>query len=53
MPPALVKNGFKVVDPGRFDLPANNFSPEIAAFKAEESSRSCWLWSPDPISPCS
>ena len=35
MPPALVKNGFKVVDPGRFDLPANNFSPEIAAFKAE------------------
>ncbi len=34
MPPALVKNGFKVVDPGRFDLPANNFSPEIAAFKA-------------------
>ena len=35
MPPELVKNGFKVVDPGRFDLPANNFSPEIAAFKAE------------------
>jgi branched-chain amino acid transport system substrate-binding protein len=34
MPPDLVKNGFKVVDPGRFDLPANNFSPEIAAFKA-------------------
>jgi branched-chain amino acid transport system substrate-binding protein len=35
MPPDLVKNGFKVVDPGRFDLPANNFSPEIAAFKAK------------------
>jgi branched-chain amino acid transport system substrate-binding protein len=34
MPPELAKNGFKVVDPGRFDLPANNFSPEIAAFKA-------------------
>ena len=34
MPPDLVKNGFKVIDPGRFDLPANNFSPEIAAFKA-------------------
>jgi branched-chain amino acid transport system substrate-binding protein len=34
MPPDLVKNGFKVVDPGRFDLPANNFSPEIAAFQA-------------------
>ncbi len=34
MPPELVKNGFKVIDPGRFDLPANNFSPEIAAFKS-------------------
>jgi branched-chain amino acid transport system substrate-binding protein len=34
MPPAMVKNGFKVIDPGRFDLPANNFAPEIAAFKA-------------------
>jgi branched-chain amino acid transport system substrate-binding protein len=34
MPPDLTKNGFKIVDPGRFDLPANNFSPEIAAFKA-------------------
>jgi branched-chain amino acid transport system substrate-binding protein len=34
MPPAMIENGFKVVDPGRFDLPANNFAPEIAAFKA-------------------
>jgi branched-chain amino acid transport system substrate-binding protein len=34
MPPELVKGGFKVIDPGRFDLPASNFSPEIAAFKA-------------------
>ena len=34
MPPELAANGFKVIDPGRFDLPANNFSPEIAVFKA-------------------
>jgi branched-chain amino acid transport system substrate-binding protein len=34
MPRELIKGGFKVIDPGRFDLPANNFSPEIAAFKA-------------------
>ena len=33
MPP-MVENGFKVVDPGRFDLPANDFSAEISAFKA-------------------
>jgi branched-chain amino acid transport system substrate-binding protein len=34
MPPDFAKAGFKLIDPGRFDLPANNFSPEIAAFKA-------------------
>ena len=33
MPPQFAANGFKLIDPGRFDLPANNFSPEIAAFK--------------------
>ncbi len=33
MPPAMVTHGFKVIDPGRFDLPANNFTPEIASFK--------------------
>jgi branched-chain amino acid transport system substrate-binding protein len=33
-PPALAKARFKVVDPGRFDLPANNFSSEIEAFKS-------------------
>ena len=32
--PACRKSGFKIVDPGRFDLPANNFSAQIAAFKA-------------------
>jgi branched-chain amino acid transport system substrate-binding protein len=34
MPPTMVKNGLKVIDAGRFDLPASDFSPEIAAFKA-------------------
>lgn len=34
MTPEMIKAGFKVVDPGRFDLPANNFSPEIDAFKS-------------------
>ena len=29
MTPVSQKAGFNVVDPGRFDLPANNFTPEI------------------------
>lgn len=33
MPAAIEKAGFTITDPGRFDLPANNFDPEIAAFK--------------------
>ena len=33
-PPFFEKNGFKVVDPGRFDLPASNFNAQIGAFKA-------------------
>jgi len=28
------KKGYKVVDPGRFDLPSGNYSAQIAAFKA-------------------
>ena len=33
--PALFnKAGFKVVDPGRFDMPASNYNAQIAAFKA-------------------
>jgi len=28
------KKGYKVVDPGRFDLPAGNYNAQIAAFKA-------------------
>jgi len=30
----LEKNGYKVVDPGRFDLPSGNYNAQIAAFKA-------------------
>jgi branched-chain amino acid transport system substrate-binding protein len=37
MTPIFQKSGFKVVDPGRFDLPANNFSPEIDAFKSNNA----------------
>jgi branched-chain amino acid transport system substrate-binding protein len=29
-----VKKGYKVVDPGRFDLPTGNYNAQIAAFKA-------------------
>jgi branched-chain amino acid transport system substrate-binding protein len=28
------KRGYKIVDPGRFDLPSGNYSAQIAAFKA-------------------
>ncbi|HJS87578.1 MAG TPA: ABC transporter substrate-binding protein [Acetobacteraceae bacterium] len=34
MPPVITKGGFKIVDPGRFDLPASNFNAQIAAFKS-------------------
>jgi branched-chain amino acid transport system substrate-binding protein len=34
MPPPIQAAGFTIVDPGRFDLPANNFDAQIAAFKA-------------------
>jgi len=34
VPPSFAKAGLKLVDPGRFDLPASDFTPEIAAFKA-------------------
>jgi branched-chain amino acid transport system substrate-binding protein len=37
MTPEMKKAGFTVVDPGRFDLPANNFSPEIDAFKSNKA----------------
>ncbi|HKU99361.1 MAG TPA: ABC transporter substrate-binding protein [Vineibacter sp.] len=34
MPPPIKEAGFTIIDPGRFDLPANNFDAQIAAFKA-------------------
>jgi branched-chain amino acid transport system substrate-binding protein len=34
MPPPIKEAGFTIVDPGRFDLPANNFDAQISAFKA-------------------
>ena len=33
-PALLSKAGFKVTDPGRFDMPASNYNAQIAAFKA-------------------
>ncbi|MGO4713128.1 ABC transporter substrate-binding protein [Bradyrhizobium sp. 2TAF24] len=33
-PPFLIKNGFSVIDPGRFDMPASNYNSQIAAFKS-------------------
>ena len=35
MPPVIRSAGFTVIDPGRFDLPANNFTPEISKFKSD------------------
>jgi branched-chain amino acid transport system substrate-binding protein len=34
MPPVLEKGGLNVIDPGRFDLPASNFTTEISLFKS-------------------
>ncbi len=34
MPPVFEKAGFRVIDTGRFDLPASNFNAQIAAFKS-------------------
>lgn len=34
MPPPIKEAGFTIIDPGRFDLPANNFDAQIAAFKS-------------------
>jgi branched-chain amino acid transport system substrate-binding protein len=34
MPPVMKKAEFKIVDPGRFDLPSSNYTTQITAFKA-------------------
>lgn len=33
-PPAYEKAGYKIVDPGRFDLPASDYTAQISAFKS-------------------
>jgi len=33
-PPIINDAGFKVVDPGRFDMPASNYNTQIGAFKS-------------------
>lgn len=33
-PPIMEKAGFKVTDPGRFDMPASNYNAQIGAFKS-------------------
>jgi branched-chain amino acid transport system substrate-binding protein len=33
-PPIMEKAGYKVTDPGRFDMPASNYNAQIGAFKA-------------------
>ncbi|MBD1545483.1 ABC transporter substrate-binding protein [Roseibium aggregatum] len=33
-PPYFESEGFSVIDPGRFDMPASNYNAQIAAFKA-------------------
>jgi branched-chain amino acid transport system substrate-binding protein len=35
MPGPIKDGGFTLIDPGRFDLPASDFTPEISKFKAE------------------
>ena len=42
----LQKNGFKVVDPGRFDLPSGNYNAQIAAFKAANVDLACGVLPP-------
>jgi branched-chain amino acid transport system substrate-binding protein len=37
LPPALAKDGFKLVDPGRFQNLTSDFSAQIAAFKKENA----------------
>ena len=35
MPKPIEAAGFTIVDPGRFDLPSSDYTPEISKFKAE------------------
>jgi branched-chain amino acid transport system substrate-binding protein len=35
MPPPIKEAGFNIIDPGRFDLPSSDYTPEISRFKSE------------------
>jgi branched-chain amino acid transport system substrate-binding protein len=37
MPPPIKEAGFNIIDPGRFDLPSSDYTPEIAKFKSENA----------------
>jgi branched-chain amino acid transport system substrate-binding protein len=37
MPPPIKEAGFNIIDPGRFDLPASDYTPEISKFKSENA----------------
>jgi branched-chain amino acid transport system substrate-binding protein len=44
-PPVLEKMGYKVIDPGRFDMPSN-YNAQIAAFKAANAEVVCGVLPP-------
>lgn len=37
MPKPIQEAGFTIVDPGRFDLPSSDYTPEISKFKADNA----------------
>ena len=43
-PPLFAARGYKVIDPGRFELGLNDFSSQIAAFKRGEGRNHIWLF---------
>jgi branched-chain amino acid transport system substrate-binding protein len=47
MPPPMRKEGFTVIDPGRFDLPSSNYTPQITRFKSE-GAEICFTVVPGP-----
>ncbi|MGH6989343.1 MAG: ABC transporter substrate-binding protein, partial [Stellaceae bacterium] len=47
MPPVFKKAGFKVIDPGRFDLPSSNYTSEITMFKSQNAEL-CFTVIPGP-----
>jgi branched-chain amino acid transport system substrate-binding protein len=37
LPKPITEAGFTIVDPGRFDLPSSDYTPEISKFKSEDA----------------